>query len=92
VRFTEGLVNPERLGIFTVRDSTGWHVSTIRTYGNLALLEATDDAVNEAARGFGGFMEYGADLSQSELRDVATSNKPVGAVLVIMWNFMKNSD
>ena len=92
VRFTEGLVNPERLGIFTVRDSTGWHVSAIRTYGNLALLEATDDAVNQAVRGFGGFMEYGVDLSQSELRDVATSNKPVGAVLVIAWNFMKNSD
>ena len=92
VRFTEGLVNPERLGIFTVRDSTGWHVSTIRTYGNLALLEATDDAVNQAVRGFGGFMEYGVDLSQSELSDVATSNKPVGAVLVIAWNFMKNSD
>ena len=92
VRFTEGLVNPERLGIFTVRDSTGWHVSAIRTYGNLALLEATDDAVNQAVRGFGGFMEYGADLSQSELRDVATSNKPVGAILVIAWNFMKNSD
>ena len=92
VRFTEGLVNPERLGIFTVRDSTGWHVSTIRTYGNLTLLEATDDAVNQAVRGFGGFMEYGADLSQSELRDVATSNKPVGAVLVIAWNFMKNSN
>ena len=92
VRFTEGLVNPERLGIFTVRDSTGWHVSVNRTYGSLSLLEATDEAVDEAIRGYGGSMQYGADRSQSELRDAATSNKTVGAVLVIMWNFMKNAD
>ena len=41
VRFTEGLVNPERLGIFTVRDSTGWHVSAARTSGNLSMLEGS---------------------------------------------------
>ena len=92
VRFTEGLVNPERLGIFTVKDDKGWHVSFIGTVGNLNLLEATDAAVNEAVDGMSGFVGSSADVSANELRDMATTNKPVGAMLVIAWNFMKSSN
>lgn len=92
VRFTEGLVNPERLGIFTVKGDKGWHVSFIRTIGNLNLLEATDAAVNEAVNGMSGFAGSSADVSANELRDMATTNKPVGAMLVIAWNFMKSSN
>ena len=92
VRFTEGLVNPERLGIFAVQDNTGWHVSFISTVGNLNLLEATDAAVNEAVNGMSGFAGSSADVSADEMRDMATTNKPVGAMLVIVWNFMKSSN
>ena len=90
VRFTEGLVNPERLGVFTVKDKTGWHVSFIRTAGNLNLLEATDDAVNQAVDGMSSSFGYGSDVSADEMRDMATTSKPVGAMLVIAWNFMKS--
>ena len=90
VRFTEGLVNPERLGVFTVKDKTGWHVSFIRTAGNMNLLEATDDAVNQAVDGMSSSFGYGSDVSPDEMRDMATTNKPVGAMLVIAWNFMKS--
>ena len=92
VRFTEGLVNPERLGIFTVKGDKGWHVSFIGTVGNLNLLEATDAAVNEAVDGMSGFVGSSADVSANELRDMATTNEPVGAMLVIAWNFMKSSN
>jgi hypothetical protein len=92
VRFTEGLVNPERLGIFAVQDNTGWHVSFISTVGNLNLLEATDAAVNEAVNGMSSFAGSSADVSADEMRDMATTNKPVGAMLVIVWNFMKSSN
>ena len=57
VRFTEGLVNPERLGIFTVKGDKGWHVSFIGTVANLNLLETTDAAVNEAVDGMSGFAD-----------------------------------
>ena len=92
VRFTEGLVNPERLGIFAVQDNTGWHVSFISTVGNLTLLEATDAAVNEAVNGMSSSFGSGSSVSTNELRDLATTNKPVGAMLVIVWNFMKSSN
>lgn len=92
VRFTEGLVNPERLGVFAVQDNTGWHVSFISTVGNLNLLEATDAAVNEAVNGMSSSFGSGSSVSTNELRDMATTNKPVGAMLVIVWNFMKNSN
>ena len=92
VRFTEGLVNPERLGVFTVQGNTGWHVSFISTVGNLNLLEATDAAVNEAVNGMSSFAGSSADVSVDEMRDMATTNKPVGAMLVIVWNFMKSSN
>ena len=92
VRFTEGLVNPERLGVFAVQDNTGWHVSFISTVGNLTLLEATDAAVNEAVNGMSSSFGSGSSVSTNELRDLATTNKPVGAMLVIMWNFMKSSN
>ena len=92
VRFTEGLVNPERLGVFAVQDNTGWHVSFISTVGNLTLLEATDAAVNEAVNGMSSSFGSGSGVSSNELRDLATTNKPVGAMLVIVWNFMKSSN
>ena len=92
VRFTEGLVNPERLGVFAVQDNTGWHVSFISTVGNLTLLEATDAAVNEAVNGMSSSFGSGSSVSTNELRDLATTNKPVGAMLVIVWNFMKSSN
>ncbi len=92
VRFTEGLVNPERLGVFAVQDNTGWHVSFISTVGNLNLLEATDAAVNEAVNGMSSSFGSGSGVSTNELRDMATTNKPVGAMLVIVWNFMKSSN
>lgn len=92
VRFTEGLVNPERLGVFAVQDNTGWHVSFISTVGNLNLLEATDAAVNEAVNGISSSFGSGSSVSTNELRDMATTNKPVGAMLVIVWNFMKSSN
>ena len=92
VRFTEGLVNPERLGVFAVQDNTGWHVSFISTVGNLNLLEATDAAVNEAVNGISSSFGSGSSVSTNELRDMATTNKPVGAMLVIVWNFMKISN
>ena len=92
VRFTEGLVNPERLGVFAVQDNTGWHVSFISTVGNLTLLEATDAAVNEAVNGMSNSFGSGSSVSTNELRDLATTNKPVGAMLVIVWNFMKSSN
>ena len=92
VRFTEGLVNPERLGVFAVQDNTGWHVSFISTVGNLNLLEATDAAVNEAVNGMSSSFGSGSSVSTNELRDMATTNKPVGAMLVIVWNFMKISN
>ena len=92
VRFTEGLVNPERLGVFAVQDNTGWHVSFISTIGNLNLLEATDAAVNEAVNGMTSSFGSGSSVSTNELRDLATTNKPVGAMLVIVWNFMKSSN
>ena len=92
VRFTEGLVNPERLGVFAVQDNTGWHVSFISTVGNLNLLEATDAAVNEAVNGMSSSFGSGSSVSTDELRDMATTNKPVGAMLVIVWNFMKISN
>lgn len=92
VRFTEGLVNPERLGIFTVKGDKGWHVSLIGTVGNLNLLEATDAAVNDAVNGLSGFAGSSTEVSANELRDMATTNKPVGAMLVIVWNFMKSSN
>ena len=92
VRFTEGLVNPERLGVFAVQDNTGWHVSFISTVGNLTLLEATDAAVNEAVNGMSSSFGSSSSVSTNELRDLATTNKPVGAMLVIVWNFMKSSD
>ena len=92
VRFTEGLVNPERLGIFTVKGDKGWHVSLIGTVGNLNLLEATDAAVNDAVNGLSGFAGSSTEVSANELRDMATTNKPVGAMLVIAWNFMKSSN
>ena len=92
VRFTEGLVNPERLGVFAVQDKTGWHVSFISTVGNLTLLEATDAAVNEAVNGMSSSFGSGSSVSTNELRDLATTNKPVGAMLVIVWNFMKSSN
>ena len=91
-RFTEGLVNPERLGVFAVQDNTGWHVSFISTVGNLNLLEATDAAVNEAVNGMSSSFGSGSSVSTNELRDMATTNKPVGAMLVIVWNFMKSSN
>ena len=34
----------------------------------------------------------GSGVSSNELRDMATTNKPVGAMLVIVWNFMKSSN
>ena len=92
VRFTEGLVNPERLGVFAVQDNTGWHVSFISTVGNLTLLEATDAAVNEAVNGMSSSFGSSSSVSTNELRDLATTNKPVGAMLVIVWNFMKSSN
>ena len=92
VRFTEGLVNPERLGVFAVQDNTGWHVSFISTIGNLTLLEATDAAVNEAVNGMSSSFGSSSSVSTNELRDLATTNKPVGAMLVIVWNFMKSSN
>jgi hypothetical protein len=65
-------------------------VSFIRTAGNLNLLEATDDAVNQAVDGMSSSFGYGSDVSADEMRDMATTNKPVGAMLVIAWNFMKS--
>jgi len=34
---------------------------------------------------------HGADVSKDEIRDLALNNKPVGALLVIGWNFAKNA-
>ena len=90
--YTEGLVNPERLGVFTVEDASGWHVSFVRTIGNLNLLAASDDAVNQAVDGlWSATGAYGADVSKDEIRDLALNNKPVGALMVIGWNFAKNA-
>lgn len=90
--YTEGLVNPERLGVFTVEDASGWHVSFVRTIGNLNLLAASDDAVNQAIDGlWSATGSYGVDVSKDEVRDLALNNKPVGALLVIGWNFAKNA-
>ena len=86
------IVNPERLGVFTVEDASGWHVSFVRTIGNLNLLAASDDAVNQAVDGmWSATGAYGADVSKDEIRDLALNNKPVGALLVIGWNFAKNA-
>ena len=92
VRFTEGLVNPERLGIFTVRDSTGWHVSTIRTSGNLSMLKVADGALDQAIDGAGEFLGYyDSDMSRDEIRDII-SLRGEEVIVVIVWNFMKNAD
>lgn len=93
VRFTEGLVNPERLGIFTVRDSTGWHVSAARTYGNLTMLKVTDGALDQAIDGGAGeFLDYyDTDMSRDEIREIISLRGEAG-IIVIAWNFMKNSD
>ena len=89
--YTEGLVNPERLGVFTVEDASGWHVSLVRTIGNLNLLAASDDAVNQAIDGlWSATGSHDVDVSKDEMRDLALNNKPVGALLVIGWNFAKN--
>ena len=93
VRFTEGLVNPERLGIFTVRDSTGWHVSAARTYGNLTMMKVTDGALDQAIDGGAGeFLDYyDTDMSRDEIREIISLRGEAG-IIVIAWNFMKNSD
>lgn len=93
VRFTEGLVNPERLGIFTVRDSTGWHVSAARTYGNLTMLKVTDGVLDQAIDGGAGeFLDYyDTDMSRDEIREIISLRGEAG-IIVIAWNFMKNSD
>ena len=91
-KYTEGLVNPERLGVFTVEDGSGWHVSLVRTIGNLNLLAASDDAVNQAIDGlWSSTGSHDVDVSKDEMRDLALNNKPVGALLVIGWNFAKNA-
>ena len=93
VRFTEGLVNPERLGIFTVRDSTGWHVSAARTYGNLTMLKVTDGVLDQAIDGGAGeFLDYyDTDMSRDEIREIISLRGEAG-IIVIAWNFMKNSN
>ena len=92
VRFTEGLVNPERLGIFTVRDSTGWHVSAARTSGNLSMLKVADGALDQAIDGAGEFLGYyDSDMSRDEIRDII-SLRGEEVIVVIVWNFMKNAD
>lgn len=94
VRFTEGLVNPERLGIFTVRDSTGWHVSAARTSGNLRMLKVTDGALDQAIDGGAGESlgyTYDTDISRDVMREIASLRGDAG-IVVIVWNFMKNSD
>ena len=93
MRFTEGLVNPERLGIFTVRDSTGWHVSAARTYGNLTMLKVTDGVLDQAIDGGAGeFLDYyDTDMSRDEIREIISLRGEAG-IIVIAWNFMKNSD
>ena len=92
VRFTEGLVNPERLGIFTVRDSTGWHVSAVRTSGNLSMLKVADGALDQAIDGAGEFLGYyDSDMSRDEIRDII-SLRGEEVIVVIVWNFMKNAD
>ena len=88
VDYGDGLVNPERLGIFAVQDSGGWRVSLTRTVGNLNLLAATDDAVNAAVDSLPA-SSYRSSVSKDELRDLALSNKPLGALLVITSNFTK---
>ncbi len=75
-----------------MKGDKGWHVSLIGTVGNLNLLEATDAAVNDAVNGLSGFAGSSTEVSANELRDMATTNKPVGAMLVIAWNFMKSSN
>ena len=91
-RFTEGLVNPERLGIFTVRDSTGWHVSAVRTSGNLSMLKVADGALDQAIDGAGEFLGYyDSDMSRDEIRDII-SLRGEEVIVVIVWNFMKNAD
>ena len=67
-------------------------MSFISTIGNLTLLEATDAAVNEAVNGMSSSFGSSSSVSTNELRDLATTNKPVGAMLVIVWNFMKSSN
>ena len=94
VRFTEGLVNPERLGIFTVRDSTGWHVSAARTSGNLRMLKVTDGALDQAIDGGAGEFQgytYDTDISRDVMREIVSLRGDAG-IVVIVWNFMKNSD
>ena len=92
VRFTEGLVNPERLGIFTVRDSTGWHVSAARTSGNLSMLKVADGALDQAIDGAGEFLGYyDSDMSRDEIRDII-SLRGEEVIVVIVWTFMKNAD
>ena len=92
MRFTEGLVNPERLGIFTVRDSTGWHVSAARTSGNLSMLKVADGALDQAIDGAGEFLGYyDSDMSRDEIRDII-SLRGEEVIVVIVWNFMKNAD
>ena len=92
VRFTEGLVNPERLGIFTVRDSTGWHVSAVRTSGNLSMLKVADGALDQAIDGAGESLGYyDSDMSRDEIRDII-SLRGEEVIVVIVWNFMKNAD
>ncbi len=94
VRFTEGLVNPERLGIFTVRDSTGWHVSAARTSGNLRMLKVTDGALDQAIDGGAGESlgyTYDTDISRDVMREIVSLRGDAG-IVVIVWNFMKNSD
>ena len=92
VRFTEGLVNPERLGMFTVRDSTGWHVSAVRTSGNLSMLKVADGALDQAIDGAGEFLGYyDSDMSRDEIRDII-SLRGEEVIVVIVWNFMKNAD
>ena len=94
VRFTEGLVNPERLGIFTVRDSTGWHVSAARTSGNLRMLKVTDGTLDQAIDGGAGESlgyTYDTDISRDVMREIVSLRGDAG-IVVIVWNFMKNSD
>ena len=74
-----------------MEDASGWHVSLVRTIGNLNLLAATDDAVNQAIDGlWSATGSHDVDVSKDEMRDLALNNKPVGALLVIGWNFAKN--
>lgn len=83
-----GLENPERIGVFTVKEDGTWRVSMSGTALNLFTLHASDDALAEAITGISDLIAQ-LDGDTDEIRDfeaIAERIPPVGALTVVGWN------